>query len=169
MIPNIHTTSVESRLAITGPEKIVVNPNFVSETRQNVTTVPGKDNEMLVNLTVSNPTGSLSSIQFKLFQEQQLANCTRDANPTGCVVDADVSNETISVPLNASATYFFRFDNSQSNSSKTVVFSLSLSRTTVSDYATRDGEFNFFGLALGVVGVIVVAYGAAARTVIPWE
>ncbi len=165
----MHTTVAESRLAITRPEKIIVNPSFISETHQNVTTVPGKDNEMLVNLTVSSTSGGSSSIHFKLFKEPELANCTREASPSGCTVDASVTNQTIRVPINASTTYYFRFDNTQSNSSKTVLFSLSLLTSSMSNYATRDGDLNLFGLGLSVLGVVVVAYGVAARTDIPWE
>ncbi|GEM_PF-3125254 len=168
-IPNIHTIPVQSYLAIAGPEPIVVNPNSQSETPQNVTVLSGKDNEMILNLTVSTGSGSPSSIQFKLFTEPELGNCMRETNPTGCIVDASVSNETISIPVNASTTYYFGFDNKDSSSPKTVLLSASLLATSVDKVVTRDGELNFAALAVGGFGLIVALYGVAAKTVIPWE
>src|SRR4029077_17553604 len=91
-------------LPIAGPEPIVVNPNSQSKTPQNVTVLSGKNNEMVLNLTVSTGSGNPSSIQFKLFTEPELGNCMRETNPTGCIVDASVSNKTIPIPLQSPQT-----------------------------------------------------------------
>jgi hypothetical protein len=168
-IPNFHSVPVQSNLPIAIPEPIVVNPNALSETQQNVTVLSGKSNEMILNLTVSTGSGSLSSIRFKLFTEPELGNCMRETNPTGCIVDASVSNQTMAIPLNASTTYWFGFDNKDSSSPKTVLVSASLLTTWVDRAVTRDGELNFAALALGGFGLIVALYGVAAKTVIPWE
>ena len=169
MIPNVHTIPVESRSSIAKPPPIIVNPNFQAETQQNVTVVPAKNNKMLVNLTVSTDSGMPSSIQFKLFTESQLQNCTRETNPAGCLVDQNVSNQTLAVPLNATSTYYFYFDNRDSSSSKVILLSTSLVASSVNTFVARDGQFNFAALALGAIGLIVAVYGVAARTVIPWE
>ena len=169
MIPNVHTIPVESRSPLANPPPIIVNPSFQAETQQNVTVVPAKSNKMLVNLTVSSASGGPSSIQFKLFTESQLQNCTRETNPTGCLVDQNVSNQTLVVPLNATSTYYFYFDNRYSSSSKVVLLSTSLVASSVSTFVARDGQFNFAALALGAIGLVVAVYGVAARTVIPWE
>ena len=169
MIPNVHTIPVQSRSSLARPPPIIVNPNFQAETQQNITLIPAKSNAMLVNLTVSTESGGPSSIQFKLFTESQLQNCTRETAPTGCLVDLSVSNQTVIVPLNATSTYFFYFDNRGSSSSKVVLLSASLVASSVNTVVARDGQLNFAGLAMGVFGLVVAVYGVAARTVIPWE
>lgn len=169
VIPNIHTIPIESTLPVTGPVKIVVSPNVASETQQNITIIPGKSNEMTVNLTVRTGSGDPSSIQFKLFNSSELGNCMRDTNPTGCLVDQNISNQTVRVPLNASATYYFGFYNRDSSNSKTVTMSASLLASSTNKIIARDGQANYAGLALGGLGVLIVLYGLAAKTVIPWE
>lgn len=169
IIPNVHTIPVESRSSLAQPPPIVVNPNFQAETQQNVTVVPAKSNRLLVNLSVSKESGAPSSIQFKLFTESQLQNCTRETNPTGCLVDQSVSNQTLAVPLNATSTFYFYFDNRDSSFSKVVLLSTSLVASSVNSFTARDGQFNFAALALGAIGLIVAVYGVAAKTVIPWE
>jgi hypothetical protein len=169
MIPNIHTVPVQSSLPLTGPKPIVVNPNSADLQTQNVTILPGKNNEMLVNLTVSSGPGNLSSIQFKLFTEPELGSCMRETNPTGCIVDENVSNQTIEIPLNASTTYYFGFDNKDPSNTKTVLLSASLFASSVNRVVARDGELNFAALVLGGFGLLVAVYGVAAKTVIPWE
>lgn len=152
-----------------GPTKIVVSPNFESETSQNVTVLPGKDNTMLVNLTVSNMAGGPASIQFKIFTGAQLGNCMQETDPTGCIVNENVSNQTISAPLNASTTYYFGFDNRDPSNSKTVLLSSALLATSVATVVARDGDLNYAALALGGFGLLVMLYGVVAKTVIPWE
>jgi hypothetical protein len=169
MIPNIHIIPVQSSLKLAGPTPIVVSPNVQSETPQNVTILPGKNNQILVNLTVSTSAGNLSSIQFKFFTEPEFGNCMRETNPTGCLVDENVSNQTIAIPLNASTTYYFGFENKDPSNTKTVLLSASLFATSVNRVVARDGELNFAALILGGFGLLVVVYGVAAKTVIPWE
>lgn len=169
MIPNIHTVPIQSSLVLSGPTRIVVNPNFQSETQQNITIFDGKENQMLVNITVSTATGNLSSIQFKLFPASELGNCMREVGPTGCIINQSVSNQTLSVPVNASSTYYFGFDNRDASSSKTVLLSSSLRATSVNSIIAHDGDLNFAGLALSGFGLLVALYGVAAKTVIPWE
>ena len=169
LIPNVHTVSIESRSTVSNPPPIVVNPNFQAETQQNVTIHAAKSNAMLLNLTVSSSSGGPSSIWLKVFTEPQIQNCTRETNPTGCLVDQSVSNQTVMVPLNASSTYYFYFDNRGSTSQKVVSLNASLLASSVNTFVARDGEMNFAGLMLGVLGLIVTVYGLVARTVIPWE
>ena len=169
IIPNVHTIPVEYRSSLAHSPPIIVDPNFQAETQQNVTVIPAKSNKMLVNLTVSTESGGPSSIRFKLFTESQLQNCTREINPTGCLVDQNVSNQTVAVPLNATSTYYFYFDNRDSSSSKVVLLSTSLVASSMNTFVARDGQFNFAALALGAIGLIVTVYGVAARTAIPWE
>ena len=169
VIPNVHTIPVQSSVPIAGPARVVVNPGFESETHQNVSIMSGQTNMLIIDLTVTTGSGNLSSIQFKLFTEPELGNCMQVSSPTGCIVNRSVSNQTISVPLNASSTYFFGFTNNDSDSSKTVVLSSSLLATSVNRVVARDGTLNYAGLALAGLGLMVSLYGLAAKTVIPWE
>lgn len=124
---------------------------------------------MLINVTVSTESGSLSLIRFKLFTQAESGNCVRETSPSGCLVNEDVSNQTLRVPLNASTTYYFSFENRDASTSKTVLLSTSLMTSSVNSFVTRDGESNFVALGLGVIGLFVAVYGVAAKTVIPWE
>jgi hypothetical protein len=124
---------------------------------------------MLVNLTVSNMAGDPASIRFKLFTGPDFGNCLQETNPTGCIVNENVSNQTISVPLNASTMYYFGFDNRDPSNPKTVLLSSSLLATSAVRVVTRDGDLNYAALALGGFGLLVTLYGVAAKTVIPWE
>lgn len=169
MVPNVHTVPIQSSLVLSGPTRIVVNPNYQTETPQNITIVSGKENQVLVNITVSTATGNLSSIQFKLFAASELGNCMREVGPTGCILNENVSNQTVSVPVNASSTYYFGFDNRDVSSSRTVLLSSSLRSTSVSSTIAHDGDLNFAGLALSGLGLLVALYGVVTKTVIPWE
>ena len=80
-----------------------------------------------------------------------------------------VSNSTIRVPLNASTTYYFGFDNRGSGSSKQVLLSATLVGSSVNTLVARDGGLNFAGLGMSLIGLLVTLYGVFAKTVIPWE
>jgi hypothetical protein len=174
-VPNLHQIATTSRQLVTSPANIPVGPGSESETPENVTLVSGKSNELVVNLTVTQTGGALSSIEFKLFSAHDLGSCMQQTTPTGCLVDVTVSNQTIIVPMNLStttpdkpATFFFGFANKDSNS-KLVAVSASLSTSSVETVVARDGYVNFAALGLSVFGLLVAIYGVAARTVIPWD
>src|SRR6266571_112538 len=101
IIPNIHTIPVQSSLALARPLPIVVRPNFQAETQQNITVFPVRNNDIIINVTVSSDSESPSSINFKLYTGPQQSNCTNATNPSGCLVNKNVSNETIRVPVTA--------------------------------------------------------------------
>ncbi|MBO0888233.1 hypothetical protein J2P12_03950 [Candidatus Bathyarchaeota archaeon] len=168
LIPNVHTIPVQSSSTLPAPPPLVVYPNSQYETHQNITIVSGKTNQALFNLTVS-VGSSPSSIEFKLSTEAQEANCMRDINPHGCLVDQTVSNQTVEVPLNATGTYYLALNNKDSISSKTVTISSALITRSVNSFVTRDGQSNFVALGLGVIGLFVAIYGLVTKTVIPWE
>lgn len=168
-IPNVHTVPVQSNTNIVQDKDIHVSSYSSSQTPENVTVATGKTNQLEVNLTVSLDTGSLSSTQFKLFTNDKFQDCMLDSQPSACLYDRPVSNSTLVIPLNASTVYYFGFDNSSSNSSKHVVLSASLHTTSMRSYIARDGGWNAGSLGLSAIGLIVMLYGVASRTVIPWE
>jgi len=174
-LPNLHLIPTNSRQTVEGPASIPVGPGSESETPQNLTLVIGKTNELVVNLTVSGSNGDPSSSEFKFFTAHELGSCMQQTNPSGCMVDETVSNQTLRIPLNpsttsptAAATYFFGFVNRDAGS-KVVVVTASLSTSSVETISGRDGYLNFAALGLSVLGLLVAVYGVAARTVIPWE
>jgi hypothetical protein len=174
-VPNPHQIATSSQQTVTTPVNIPVGPYSASETAENVTIVLGRTNELVVNLTVSQPNGTPSTVEFKFFAASELGSCMQETNPSGCLVDTNVTNQTIRVPLNSSTTssnsptsYYFGFANRDS-SSKMVAVSASLSTSSVQTVAARDGYLNFAALGLSIFGLLVAVYGVAARTVIPWE
>src|SRR6266705_1955444 len=131
MIPNFHTVPLQSAQMVVNPKPIPVSSASLSETPENVTLFPGKENELLINQTVS--------------------------------------NSSIRIPLNASTTYYFGFDNRGSRSSKQVLMSATLVASSVSTLVARDGGMNFAVLGMSLIGLLVTLYGVFAKTVIPWE
>src|SRR6266705_3230431 len=161
MIPNFHTVPLQSAQMVVSPKPILVG-STQSETSENISIFPGKDNELLVNMTVSTQTGVPSSIQFKLVAENSLQSCMYSAQPSGCLVDETVSNSTLRVPLNASTTYYFGFDNRGSSTSKQVLLSAILVSSSDNTLVARDGGLNFAGLGISLIGLSVALYGVFA-------
>src|SRR5207245_10758020 len=139
MIPNFHTVPLRSAQMVVNPKPISVSSASLSETSESVSLFPGRENELRVNLTVSTQSGVLSTIQFKFFPEWAFQSCMLDAQQRGCLINQTVSNSSIRIPLNASTTYYFGFDNRSSNSSKQVLTSESLVHSSGSTVGERGG------------------------------
>jgi len=169
LIPNFHTVPLRSAQMVVSPTRIPVSAKFLSATPENVTIFPGKENDLLVNITVFTQSGEPPSIKFKLFAEGAFQSCIVSAQQSACLVDQNVSNSTLQIPLNASTTYYFDLDNRDSSSPKQVLLSATLVATSVSTLVARDGGMNFAGLGMSLIGLVVTLYGVFAKTVIPWE
>src|SRR3989442_13171274 len=137
MIPNFHTVPLQSAQIVVNPKPIPVSSASLTETPENVTLFPGRENELLVNLTVSTQSGVPSSIQFKLFPEGACQSCMLNAEQRGWLVNQTVSNSSIRIPLSVSTTYYFGFDNRGSNSSKQVLVWAPLVESSVSTLVVR--------------------------------
>src|SRR5260370_4015698 len=85
MIPNFHNVPLESAQKVVNLKSIPVSSASLSETPQNVTVFPGKENNLLVNMTVSTQTGAHSSIQFTLFAEGAFQRCMFRPEPSECL------------------------------------------------------------------------------------
>ena len=168
-IPAIHTIPVHASQAIMGPKAVPVDPGLWETPPENVTIFPGRQNELRINVTVSLQNGEPATIQFKLYTKDKAQYCLSPDQPTGCLINKTVSNETFTVPVNSSNTYYLAFDNAGSTSPRNVAFSVSLVGNSFQTIVTKDGSFNFVGLGLGAIGFLVVLYGASRKTVIPWE
>ncbi len=170
LIPNIHTIPVQTNRSVIDQKAISIDSFSLLETPRNVTITPGRQNELRINITVSLETGEPSSLQFKLFTKDRSENCMSVDQPSGCLINRSVSNATtFTLPMNASNTYYFGFDNTGSSSTKKVIYSASLFANSVQTIVTKDGSLNFLGLGLGAIGLLVALYGASRKTVIPWE
>src|SRR5437016_12219559 len=169
MIPNFHMVPLQSARMVVNAKPIPVSSASLTETPENVSLFPGRENELRVNLTVSTQSGALYSIQFQFCPEGAFQSCMRDAQPRGCLINQTVSNSSILIPLNASTTYYFGFDNRGSSSSKQVLMSATLLASSVTTTVARDGGMNFAGLGMSLIGLLVTLYGVFAKTVIPWE
>src|SRR5438309_10888393 len=104
MIPNFHTVPLQSAQMVVNPKPIPVSSASFSETPENVTLFPGKENELLVNLTVSPQSGVPSTIQFKFFSKGAFQSCLLDAPHRGCLFNHTVSNRSICIPFKPSHT-----------------------------------------------------------------
>src|SRR6266705_6212920 len=155
MIPNLHMVQVKSAQMVVIPTRIPVSAKFLSATPENVTIFPGKENDLLVNITVFTQSGEPPSIKFKLFAEGAFQSCIVVAQQSACLVDQNVSNSTLRIPLNASTTYYFGLDNRDSNSPKQVLLSATLVASSVSTMVARDGGMNFDGLGMCLIGFLV--------------
>lgn len=174
-ITNQHQTVTDFKQNLTGALNIPVGPGSESETPENVTLVPGRITKLVVNLTVSLESGTLSSVQFKIFTAQNFGTCMQQADANGCLVDMTVSNQTVVVPLNSSlahangaTTLYFGFTNREANS-KTVALSATLQASKVEITSARDGNMNLAALGIAGIGLLLTLYGVAAKAVIPWE
>src|SRR5438552_8846364 len=91
MIPNFHAVPLQSAQMVVSSKPIPVSSDSLSETNVTVTVFPGRENELLVNLTVSTQSVP-SSIQFKFFPEGAFQSCMLDSQQRGCLVNQTVSN-----------------------------------------------------------------------------
>jgi len=85
MIPNFHAVPLQSAQMVVSSKPIPVSSDSLSETNVTVTVFPGRENELLVNLTVSTQSGVPSSIQFKFFPEAAFQSCMLDSQQRGCL------------------------------------------------------------------------------------
>ena len=85
------------------------------------------------------------------------------------LVDQFVTNQSFNIPLNATGTYCFVFDNQNSQTLKNIDISARALGTTEQILVARDGSANTAGLGLGAVGLVVALYGYSRKSIIPWE
>jgi hypothetical protein len=126
------------------------------------------NNELRANLTVSEPNGVASSIHFELLGINNSESCSPSSRPPVVLIDQLVSNQSFNIPLNATGTYCFVFDN-QSSQTLSIDISARVSGTTEQVLVARDGSANTAGLGLGALGLAVALYGFSRKTIIPWE
>ena len=166
-IPNVHTASILQTLPLPS-SAIQVPPGGLVEVVQNLSLVSGRQNSLIVNLTlVSNP-GQASGVLFQVFQKNQTRSCL-DSRPQAYLVNQEVSNQSLRVPVSSSGPYCFVFDNEGSPAAKTVQIATSISSNYELVTVSNDGEMNIMGLGAGALGFLILVGGLLRKTVIPWE
>lgn len=167
VVPNIHRTPIVTSQPLDSPETLQVPGSSTLEKARNVTITQGQDNTLLTNITITTPSGSLGSIRFKLFASNNTQTCTL-SNPQ-LLVDQDLSNNSLTIPVSKSGVYCFIYDNLSSSTQKTVRTTASVRSSFVQVRVANDGGMNLAGLGLGAFGFIVALVGVSRKTIIPWE
>jgi len=168
-IPSVHMTPVVNTTTVWTQTAFPVEPGTLVEQPRNITVFAAMTNVLKTNLTVTETSKSSSStLRFQLLRVYESASCSVSSRQPSILFDQSVSNQSFSVPLNATGTYCFVFDNQGSQTLKNVDISASVTGTSVQVKVARDGSANEVGLGLGAVGLAVAAYGYSRKTVIPW-
>jgi hypothetical protein len=168
-IPSVHTTPVVNSRNVWVQNGFPIQASSLVEQPKNITIFPGMTNQLTVNLTVSEPRGTASSIHFELLGMNKSQSCSPSSRPPMVLIDQSVTNQSFNIPLNATGTYCFLFDNQSSQTMKNVDISARASGTTEQILVARDGSANTVGLGLGALGLAVALYGYSRKSIIPWE
>jgi hypothetical protein len=169
-IPAVHTTPINDVQNIWVQNGFPIQAGSLVEQPKNVTIFSGMNNELRANLTVSAPPRAASAVHFELLEMNKSQSCSPSSRPATTLVDqVVVSNQSFNIPLNATGTYCFIFDNQSSQTLKSIDISAVNSGTTERVLVARDGSANTAGLGLGAIGLAVALYGYSRKSVIPWE
>jgi len=168
-VPAVHTTPVVNEQNVWVQNGFPVQAGSLVEQPKNITIFSGMNNELRTNLTVSEPNGVPSSLHFELLSMNKSQSCSPSSRPPAILIDQLVSNQSFSIPLNATGTYCFVFDNQSSQTLKNIDISARAFGTTEQVLVARDGSANTAGLGLGALGLAVALYGYSRKTIIPWE
>jgi len=168
-IPAVHTTPVVNVQNVWVQHGFPIQAGSLVEQPRNITIFSGMNNELRANLTISESIGAASSVHFELLGMNKSQSCSPSSRPPAVLIDQLVSNQSFSIPLNATGTYCFVFDNQSSQTLKNIDISVRAFGTTEQVLVTRDGSANTAGLGLGALGLAVALYGYSRKSIIPWE
>src|SRR6266540_26751 len=125
-IPNVHRTSILQTVPLPSVEPIQVPAGGLVEISDNLSFVSGRQNNLLINLTVISSPGDRAVILFQVFQKNQTVSC-KDTRQQSYVVNQDASNQSLRAPVANPGPYCFAFDNDGSLTAKTVLMVTSVS------------------------------------------
>ena len=168
-IPSVHTTPVVNSQNVWVQKGFPIQAGSLVEQPRNITTFSGMNNRLRVNLTVSEPRGTASSVHFELLGMNKSQSCSPSSRPPMVLIDQFVTNQSFNIPLNATGTYCFVFDNQSSPTLKNIDISARVLGTAEQILVARDGSANTAGLGLGALGLVVAIYGYSRKSIIPWE
>ena len=167
-IPSVHTTPVVNAQNLWVQNAFPVQAKSFAGQSKNITLFSGMNNELQINLTVSESNGVASAVRFELLGMNNSQSCSPSSRPPVVLIDQLVSNQSFNIPFSATGSYCFGFDNS-SQTLKNIDISARVVGTTEQIIVARDGSANTAGLGLGAVGLVVALYGCSRKSVIPWE
>jgi hypothetical protein len=168
-IPSVHTTPVVNSQNVWVQNGFPIQAGSIDAQSKNITIFSAMDNHLRVNLTVSEPSGTPSSVHFELWGMNKSQSCFPSLRPPIVLIDQVVTNQSFNISLNATGTYCFVFDNHSSQTLKNIDISARELGTTEQILVARDGSANTAGLGLGAVGLAVALYGYSRKSIIPWE
>jgi len=168
-IPSVHTTPVVNAQNLWVQNAFPVQAESLAGQSKNITFFSGMNNELRINLTVSESNGVASAVRFELLGMNNSQSCSPSSRPPVVLIDQRVSNQSFNIPFSAAGTYCFIFDNYSSQTLKNIDISARVVGTTEQIIVARDGSANTAGLGLGVVGLVVAVYGYSRKSIIPWE
>src|SRR5712692_4415722 len=170
-IPAVHTTPVVNVQNVWVQHGFPIQAGSLVEQPRNITIFSGMNNELRANLTISESNGAASAVRFELLGMNNSQSCSPSSRPPVVLIDQLVSNQSFNIPLNATGTYCFVFDNYSDNYSsqtlKNVDILALVSGTTEQVIVARDGSANTAGLGLGALGLVVALYGYSRKSIIP--
>ena len=166
-VPNIHRTMVLESRIVMSPENIPIRNGSVVIRDLSL---QASSNELETNITMIAQHGDLSPLRLQLFLRNSSASCTYSL-PKVFLVNQDVANQSLTVPIQTSGSYCLVFDNDRSQlaMTKNVTAVATLHSRSEKTTTTNDGGVNMAGLGLGAFGFLVVVYGVSRKAVIPWE
>ena len=168
-IPSVHTTPVVNSQNVWVQNGFPIQTGSLVEQPKNITIFSTMNNHLGINLTVSEPNGVGSSIHFELLGMNKSQSCSPSSRPPTVLIDQSVTNQSFNIPLNATGTYCFVFDNQGPQPLKNIDISARVVGTTEQILVARDGSANTAGLGLGALGLVVAIYGYSRKSIIPWE
>ena len=168
-VPAMHTTPVVNEQNVWIQNGFPIQPNTRVGQPKNITVFSDMNNELRANVTVSEPDVGASAIHFEFLVMNNSKSCTPSPIPPTVLVDQTVSNRSFNIPISATGTYCFVFDNQGPQPLKNIDISARVSGTTNHVVVGRDGSANTAGLGLGAVGLAVALYGYSRKSIIPWE
>jgi hypothetical protein len=168
-IPSVHTTPVVNVQNVWVQNAFPIQANTRVGEPKNITVFSDMNNELWANVTVSEPSVGASAIHFQLLAMNNSQSCTPSSRPPTVLVDQTVSNKSFNIPISATGTYCFVFDNQGPQPLKNIDISARVFGTTEQVVVARDGSANTAGLGLGAVGLVVAIYAYSRKSIIPWE
>lgn len=168
-IPNVQRSPIVTTQDVMSEHFSILANSSVTLSRY--VAAAGEQNKVIMNITVTGQQGEFEKIGLMIFLRNDSFLC-ETTRPQSYLVNQNVSNETLIVPVENAGTYCFVFvnnPNEQYVSSKAASVSAVLEKRSEQVSVSRNGSANMAGLGVGAFGFLVFVYGVARKTVIPWE
>ena len=166
-IPHVQRSPIVTSQSVVS-EYLKIPANGSVEMSRYVAAVDGEQNKMIMNVTVTGQPGEFEKIGLLIFLENESFSCFSTL-PQNFVVNQNVSNGSLTFSVENAGTYCFIFVNNPNEQLVSASVSAVLERRSEQVSVSRNGSANMAGLGVGAFGFLVLVYGVARKTVIPWE